>query len=316
MKYDVAIIGAPSSAGAYAPGQEKAPSAFRRHGIVDEFTLAGLRVMDAGDTPVFRWRPDPANPKSMNVREAAHTARALAELAERALHQAELLLVLGGDCTIELGTVAGVAKHGGSIGLLYVDLDVDLNIPETSDGALDWTGVAHILDLPGSADLLAGLSAQRPLLFPQSVMFYAAEIITPPEADAIARLKLPVISARDVRASTQDSARRAFDWARSFDHLLVHVDVDVLEYTRFPIAENVRREPQGLDLEMLAQSLDQFARAPNFRALTITEVNPEHAPDEAPAFKTLVEMLRDTMRTARSSAHAPASAAVHKSDSP
>jgi arginase len=44
----------------------------------------------------------------------------------------------------------------------------DLNPPEESDGALDWTGVAHILDVPGAARQLANLGPRRPLLAQRS----------------------------------------------------------------------------------------------------------------------------------------------------
>ena len=296
MAYDIAIIGAPSSAGAYAPGQEKAPAAFRRYTLPNTLELAGMSVLDVGDTPLFRWRPDLAHPKAMNAEAAARTARAVADLVEKASPEAKLLLVLGGDCTVELGTVAGVRRSGRSIGLVYVDLDVDLNVPETSDGALDWTGVAHLLDLPGCAKALAHFGAS-PLLGPESILFFGAANITPPEAKTIAQLDLPVISLGDVQAEPARSAQRAIDWARSFDQLLVHVDADVLEYTRFPIAENVRREP-GLEIDALTASLQVFAQAPTFRALTLTEVNPDHAPDEAATFAALNRLLCETMRTA------------------
>ena len=59
------------------------------------------------------------------------------------------MLVLGGDCTVELGTVAGAIRSGTTVGLAYIDLDADLNTPETGDGILDWMGVAHLLDVPG-----------------------------------------------------------------------------------------------------------------------------------------------------------------------
>jgi arginase len=232
----------------------------------------------------------------MNAEAVARTARAVADMVERASPKAKLLLVLGGDCTVGLGTVAGVRRSGRSIGLVYFDLDVDLNIPETSDGALDWTGVAHLLDLPGCAKALARLGA-GPLLGPENILFFGAANITPPEAKTIARLDLPVISLGDVRADPARSAQRAIDWARSFDQLLVHVDADVLEYTRFPIAENVRREP-GLEIDALAASLHVFAQAPTFRALTLTEVNPDHAPDEAATFAALNGLLCETLRTA------------------
>ena len=85
-----------------------------------------------------------------NLQRRCRTRRRRARTRRKAL-------VVGGDCTIELGSVAGALQSGASIGLVYVDLDVDLNAPATSDGALDWTGVAHLLDIPGAAPELSGL---------------------------------------------------------------------------------------------------------------------------------------------------------------
>jgi arginase len=58
--------------------------------------------------------------------------------------------------------------------LIYIDLDVDLNAPDTSDGALDWTGAAHMLDIPGTVDDLSGLAGRWPMLPPSAVLFFAA----------------------------------------------------------------------------------------------------------------------------------------------
>jgi arginase len=297
MDYDISIIGAPSSAGAYAPGQEKAPDAFRRHGLIAAFEASGMRVQDWGNVPSFRWRPDLQRPKAMNAGDAARAAHAVADLVDQALDQSGKLLVLGGDCTVEIGTVAGVQRRQGTVGLLYIDLDVDLNIPETSDGALDWTGVAHLLGLQGCTPELCELGSKKPMLKPQDVLFFAAGEITKPEADTIARLNLQVISVQDVKADPLAAAGWAREWARSFDKLLVHVDADVLEYTAFPVAENVRRAV-GLNLDELAQVLSAVVRAPNFTALTLTEVNPDHAPDEGEIFAALIGMLCTTMTAA------------------
>ena len=56
---DVTIVGAPTSAGAYAPGQEDGPAALREQGLVAALEAAGATVTDAGDVERFRWRPDP-----------------------------------------------------------------------------------------------------------------------------------------------------------------------------------------------------------------------------------------------------------------
>lgn len=298
MATNLSVIGAPSSAGAYAPGQEKAPAAFRRHGLLAALSGSGLQVTDRKDVAAFRWRPDPDHPKAMNVAAAAGTARAVADRVAQALAASDKVLVLGGDCTVELGTVAGALAGSASVGLVYVDLDVDLNIPATSDGALDWTGVAHLLDLPGASVELASLGSRRPMLRASDVLFLAAGNISDPEAATIEQLRLPVISLQEVRAGPQAAARRAREWARGFDRMLVHVDADVLAYTAFPVAENVRRD-DGLRLDELRQVLKHLAAAPNFSALTLTEINPDHAPDEAETFAQLIRMLCDVLSATR-----------------
>jgi arginase family enzyme len=146
MKRDLYLIGAPSSAGAYAAGQEKAPAAFRLHGLVAALSKAGLQVQDRGDVDGFRWRPDLANPKAMNVDAVRRVAQSVADQVSEGLAADGTVLVLGGDCTVELGTVAGALRGSESVGLIYIDFDADLNPPEASDGALDWTGVAHMFD--------------------------------------------------------------------------------------------------------------------------------------------------------------------------
>ena len=87
---------------------------------------------------------------------------------------------------------------------------------------------------------------------------------------------------RDIEAATA----RATKWAAQFDCVLIHFDVDVLSFVDFPIAENVRRR-DGLTLEQAALVLKQLTALPQWRAMTVTEVNPDHAPDEPAAFARL-----------------------------
>jgi len=288
------LIGGPSSAGAYAPGQEKAPAAFRRHGIISALTHAGLAVRDRGDLPSVRWRPDPLRPQAMNLDAVRRAASAVADLVGDATAASEAALVLGGDCTLELGTVAGALRGGDSVGLVYIDLAADLNPPEPSDGALDWTGVAHLLDLPDVASELSGLGRRRPMLAASDMLFFAVDHITPVEAQAIGALGLASLGLAEVKRDPAGAAKRAVAWAAKFTRLLVHLDVEVLAFTDVPIAENVRRG-DGLTLEELSQVLQGVVATPNWRALTVTEVNPDHAPDEDEAFRRLISLLSATL---------------------
>jgi arginase len=290
MSRIISLIGAPSSAGAYASGQEKAPATFRRHGLVSNLRRTGRVITDRGDVPGFRWRPDLSRPKAMNLDAVTQTALAVADRVADAMAADEAALVLGGDCTVELGTVAGALRQTGSVGLIYIDFDTDLNPPEVSDGALDWTGVAHLLGVQGSLPELAGLASRRPALAPTDVLFLAVDNIMPIEARTIADLGIPVIGLKEVRSDAHGAAARAQAWATRYERLLIHLDVDVLSYIHCPVAENVRR-CDGLTLAELSILLAPLVCASNWRTLTITEVNPDHAPDEAETFARLISTL-------------------------
>jgi arginase len=67
------VLGVPTSAGAFAPGQELAPAALREAGLLDRLSAEGVEVADLGDSPVWRWRPDTARPRAQNLAEVAHT---------------------------------------------------------------------------------------------------------------------------------------------------------------------------------------------------------------------------------------------------
>jgi arginase len=288
------IIGAATSAGAYSPGQERAPAAFRRHGLADALARRGRMVRDHGDVASFRWRPDLSRPQAMNLEAVREACELIASRVATAIAAQEDVLVLGGDCTVELATVAGANAAGARIGLVYIDFDTDLNTPDTSDGALDWTGVAHLLDIPGCEPSLASLGPARPMLMAEQLLYFAVENITPPEASAIRDRAIKIISREEALRDIEAAAARPAEWAAHFDCVLVHFDVDVLSFIDFPIAENVRR-CDGLKLEQAAFVLKRLAALPQWRGLTVTEVNPAHAPDEAAAFARLNEVLASAL---------------------
>jgi len=289
------VIGAATSAGAYSPGQEQAPATFRRHGLVAAIAGRGRPVRDHGDIAQFRWRPDLSRPQAMNLEAVRDACDAVAAQVATAIAAGEDVLVLGGDCTVELGTVAGANAAGARVGLVYMDFDADLNTPATSDGALDWTGVAHLLDIPDCEPSLAGLGPTRPMLAPRQLLYFAVENITPPEAATIAERGVEVIGRDEALRDIEAAVARAVEWAERCDCLLIHFDVDVLSFVDFPIAENVRR-CDGLGLEQAAFVLKRLTAMPQWRGLTITEVNPAHAPDEADAFARLNSVLADALR--------------------
>ena len=173
MKNSLHLIGAPTSAGAYGPGQEKTPDALREAGLVAMLEAAGVSVLDKGNVSRFRWKVDKENKRAMNVDQVTVAAKEIAVLVHESLKEGNKILVLGGDCTVELGVVAGCLEASENIGLIYIDLDTDLNTPESvEDGALDWMGVAHLLQIPGTNNKLATIAKKAPMLEPSQIYFF------------------------------------------------------------------------------------------------------------------------------------------------
>ena len=180
------------------------------------------------------------------------------------------------------------------MGLAYIDLDADLNTPATGDGILDWMGVAHLLAIPGAHGELSSLAAQRPMLEPHALRLLGTNNITTAEEGVIEDLAICVEPLASVMADIEQVATRTRHWAQGYDRLLVHLDVDVLDYEKFPIAENTGRRG-GLDLTVLTQLLTGLCALPSWRALTLTEINPGHAPDERHSFQQLIAMLKNAL---------------------
>jgi arginase len=150
----VSILGMPTSAGSHNPGQEKAPAAWRAAGLVDGLRRAGLDVEDRGDLPAAPFRPVPPVDGLRDVERVVAVAQQVAGEVAAIRADRRLPLVLGGDCTITLGVLAGF----GEAGLVYFDGDADLTTPERSESAVaDTMGMTHMLG--GGSPRLAGLGS-------------------------------------------------------------------------------------------------------------------------------------------------------------
>ena len=296
MSDRLVIIGAPSSAGAYAPGQEKAPAALRAAGLLELLSAGGIRVDDRGDIAGFRWRADKANPRAMNANAAATVAKATADRVASALADDAAVLVLGGDCTVELGTVAGALQQTQSVGVVYIDLDTDLNTPDsTQDGALDWMGVAHMLGIDGTLPELVTLGPRAPMLRPQQVHYFANDNIEPFERNVIEQLGIAEVRLAEVVANPSRAGEAvAAGWARQFERLLIHLDVDVLDFADMPLAENTRRNV-GLRFDQLMSALRPLLCAPNWSVLTVCELNPDHGESDGSTVRKFAESLADAL---------------------
>ncbi|MGN6170663.1 MAG: hypothetical protein ACTHQQ_21225, partial [Solirubrobacteraceae bacterium] len=181
--------------------------------------------------------------------------------------------------------------------VLYVDRHADLNVPSsTVDGALDWMGVAHMLDIEGALPEFAAIGDQRPMLGTGRISFLGLGPQTDFEAKVIADRHLPVVSVDQAATDPRGSARLALRPLAVCDALAIHFDLDLVDFLDAPLAENTDR---GTAPSLIAcdEMLSELLADGRVRALTITEFNPHHGTDDGETTRRLVEVLIHAIST-------------------
>jgi arginase len=295
----LAVIGAPSGAGACGVGQEQTPAAIRAAGLIGELGRVGFEVSDLGDSPVVPWRPDRANPRAQNLQAVVDVVQSTTRrVADALVDNDRIALVLGGDCTVGMGTVAGIQQALGPVALAYFDLHSDLNTPASAtDGALDWMTLAHMLAIQGTEPTLAAAAGNAPLLEPDQVVLFAhgRSHSTRFERGEIERLDLARVALEEVRSDPEGAAGRALALlaARS-DRYAIHLDVDVVDFTDAPLSEHPSRNT-GLKLHKMLRALRVLASGPGLVAITLAELNPHNAAADDGLLERFATSLADAI---------------------
>jgi arginase len=296
----LAVIGAPSGAGACGVGQEQTPAAIRAAGLIDQLARVGFQMDDLEDSPVVPWRPDRANPPAQNLQAVLETVRTTTKRVADALVQRDrIALVLGGDCTVGIGTVAGIQQAIGPVALAYFDLHSDLNVPASAtDGALDWMALGHMLAVEGAEPALTTAAGNAPLLDPGQVVLFAHALShsTRFERGQIERLGLARVALEEVRNDPEGAASRALQLlADRSDHYAIHLDVDVVDFTDAPLSEHPSRNT-GLKLDVMLRALRVLASGPGLVAITLAELNPHNAAADDGLLERFAAAFADAIR--------------------
>ena len=294
MTRPLGVIGVPTSAGAFAPGQEQAPAALRRVGLLTSLERAGVDVRDHGDREVWRWRPDREHRRAQNADTVVEIVRETADRVGRSIGAGQRTLVLGGDCTVGIGTVAGHVSAAERVGLVYFDTHADLNVPESvREGTLDWMGMAHMLGVEGAVPELVAAGPRAPLLQPEDVLLFGwgREQATAFEREVIDRLGISVVPVDAVAADPEGAAAAACALMEErCGRVLVHFDVDVIDFTDVPLSENTGRN-EGLAYEHALRALDRLLAPACVAGLTVTELNPDHTEAGTDSLERFAERL-------------------------
>ncbi len=133
----IAVIGAPLDLGAGRRGVDMGVSAIRFANLGQKLAELGFSVEDLGNVGVEQPERAAAGPHNARfLPHIAHTCERLAEIVHEAAAGGKMPVVLGGDHSIAVGTIAGISKHFREtkrrLGLLWIDAHPDMNTPQTS----------------------------------------------------------------------------------------------------------------------------------------------------------------------------------------
>lgn len=285
----IALLGAPVSAGAHAPGPERAPLALRQAGLVERLMAAGFEVTDMGDIPQHAFAVDDESPRARNIRSVVAANLALKPHVELAVKSGALPVILGGDCTIALGVIASVKRYFPHVGLLYCDGHADLNTPATSpSGFLEGMVVAHIAG-KGSPELVR-ITTDPPLVREPDITLFGTARLDPGEEKFLAQSPMRKYAADEIAAAEPGVlARRALERLQGGSkQIILHFNVDMIASSDFPASSF--GAPGGLSLEHTRAALAVFCAATNLAAVIVTEYIPEKDPGGSAA-RQLMELL-------------------------
>jgi arginase len=271
----IALIGVPSSAGARKVGQEQAPQALRSAGLPQRLQADGHEVVDLGELSQVTFSPDTENPRQQNLALVLGVLREVSDAVDAAIAKRAWPLIIGGDCTITIGVLAALAKHFDSLAMMYVDGDADLNTPATTfSGILDGMVLAHIRG--EGADKLSHFGPRFPLLEEQDIALFGYSVeaggLDPVEIELLRDTRMARYPYAEIAAETRVAAARALrELERRAEHILVHFDVDVIDFDDFP-AVDVPHRP-GLSLLQAEEALGVFLGSRKSVGLVVTEFN-------------------------------------------
>src|ERR1700737_2157530 len=255
MAHKVRIIGVPMDLGQSRRGVDMGPSAMRGAGLQLRLKQLGHQVEDIGNISVKQPEEMPVGEKRAKyMAEIAETCKDIADIVQKSLEEHFVPLVLGGDHSIAVGAVSGVANHfrkeKKQIGYLWLDAHGDMNTPESSP-----SGNVHGMPLA-------------------AIMGYGARDLDAQERKIVKKSGIHVFTMRDIdergmREVMSDALKYAMDDTAG---IAVSLDMDFVDPADAPgVGTPVRG---GVTYREAHLAMEMIADTESMVSLEVVEINP------------------------------------------
>jgi arginase len=269
----LAIIGAALDLGAGRRGVDMGPSAIRYAGLDDRLGALGFAVFDLGNVEVaVAEAASEGDPQARFLADIKDACAGIAGLVHQAAEGGSIPIVLGGDHSVAVGTLGGLAALSEPGGVLWFDAHGDLNTPETSP-----SGNVHGMPLAAALGLanetFASDAWPLPALAPEHVALLGLRSLDAGERELVKELGIAAYTMSDFdRRGVEAVVQEAIERVAGAAFIHVSLDMDVVDPEAAPgVGTPVRG---GLSYREAHLAMELVAEGCDFGSIEIVEVNP------------------------------------------
>ena len=272
------IIGVPMDLGAGRRGVDMGPSAIRIAGIGERLRELGYKVIDEGDLSIKTQEEQRIkDPHAKYLPEISRALNVLGRKVSKIAHHGHFPLVLGGDHSVAIGTISGIAAHARTkhkkIGVLWIDAHGDFNTPEISpSGNIHGMPLAICTGL-GPRSLRSICGAFRKV-DPEHVAIIGLRNLDKAERENIIKYGVKLHTMEDIdKYGVHRVMKKALqEVASNIDYLHVSFDLDSVDPVYAPgVGTPVKG---GLDYREAHLIMEMIAESGKMTSLELVEVNP------------------------------------------
>lgn len=270
MNKKVSLIGAPVDLGSSELGVKNGPDVFRQIGAERVFSDSEIKFSDLGDIKVFEDRKNlPQSPKLKNLAAIEKACLSIKKLTQKAIEGNNTPLIVGGDHSVALGSIAASLSKYPDLNLLWIDAHPDINTPETSlSGNIHGMVTSTLL---GKGDpILVSLVDNK--LLAKNLYFLGVKDPDKAETETIKKLNIYSLSVNDILLKGFGNALDGLFNNLRGKKVHVSLDLDSIDILDAPgVGIPSRGGFDYREIKYIAQEISKL----DVVAMDIVELNPE-----------------------------------------
>jgi arginase len=278
MTNHIRVVGVPLDLGAGRRGVDMGPSSLRIARLNTRIRDLNYDLSDLGNVHVtIQETHDQGDPNARNLNQILEVCQALSDQVSSIMDEGFFPLVLGGDHSVAIGTIAGVSRYyhhrGERLGMIWVDAHSDMNMPETTPSG-NIHGMPLAVSLGYGATALTKIGGFSPKILPEDTVLIGIRSIDDSEKDLVRETGITVFTMRDIdERGMSDVIHEAIQIAtKKSDGMHVSFDVDALDPSLAPgVGTPVSG---GLTYREAHLLMEHVADSGILTSLEVVEINP------------------------------------------